>query len=102
MDYIAYKQQTKKSDTLYIDEGLISSNAQLVKLIEDWLSDMGCNVKTTVISFRDLVYSVYNHAFTHSECTRDNYHIDIDRFCGGYRIVLTKNEEKLAYKQKYD
>lgn len=86
MNYIAYRNLERKSDSLYINKDIVKTSNQLVTLVKTWLHDRGCNSIELIDKLENVLPLVYHDNLRYTE---NNY--------GLFQVIVQLNDTKSKY-----
>lgn len=77
MKFIAYRNIVKNSDSLYIAHSIINNIADLLKLVNNWLVDRGCDDKELLDRVETALRNVYQGKYNLSESNHELFQVNI-------------------------
>ena len=105
MKFIACRNITNTSDTLYVSYSIINNAADLLVLVNNWLIDRGCDDKVLLDKVGKALSDVYKGKYTMSENQHDLFQVNIytDKMNIRYEIVFKYSTiGELTYKELTD
>lgn len=105
MKYVACKNIINKSDTLYVNESLLTGVSDLCILVNNWLVDRGCDNKALLDKVGKGLHEIYKGKLTYLEHNSELFQVIIrtDKMNIRYEIIFNyKMLGELTYKALED
>lgn len=77
MKFVAYRNIVKNSDSLYVAHSIINNIAELLKLVNNWLVDRGCDDKELLDRVETALRNVYKGKYNLSESNHELFQVII-------------------------
>lgn len=90
MKFVACRNITNVSDTLYVNYSIINDAADLLTLVNNWLVDRGCDDKVLLDKVGKALSDVYKGKYTTSEHHHDLFQVNIytDKINIRYTVIF--------------
>ena len=103
MKFVAYRNITNDTDILYIAHSIINDVADLLKLVNNWLVDRGCDNRELLDRVGKALRDVYKGKYTLSENNHDLFKVIISNSTLDKRYLIEFKHTtigELAYKEQ--
>ena len=77
MKFVAYRNITNNTDSLYIAHSIINDITDLCKSVNNWLVDRGCDDKILLDRVGLALHNIYKGKYNVSESNRELFQVNI-------------------------